>query len=633
MQHRVKKLLSIALLMSIGFVMNSMAAVPFLQPRSQSVDAARELVGETQFLNQYDRDCWYWVFDVVPQYNRTFRQDRLTHCLFGDAVDCSDCPTINIQGSRVENRDSKAWLADYFGLPTTFRSDISFSPRVDTFLVDFGLYVGLDHWLEGLYFRLHGPVVHTRWRLDFCESNVNTGTQGYVEGYFADQAIAQSDLLDNATQFFSGSGAPTIRNLDGTATRFNPLSASRWSCDVETETGFADLEFALGWNFFQDCDYHFGLNIRGAAPTGTRPDGFYMFEPIVGNGNHWALGGGLTFHYMLWEDECYDRTFGFYLDANFTHLFKARQCRVFDLCNRGENSRYMLAQRMTTQVSDNLWSSADADGMMATGTQPNAQFAREFAPVANLTSVSVDSSYGVQSDVLAMFNFSWCAWSWDFGYEFYGRSCEKIDLLNDCPTRLDREFWALKGDSHVYGFIDGTNTGVALSATQSEATIFRGTNNFTGPSGNDGGIGGIRPIRNPGVDNAQFAQTTDGSMGNAQTINDRSLASGLSSEQTKTSNNPVRLRNADIDLCGARTRYISHKVFTHLSYAWYDECRCWTPFLGVGMKVEFASNSKCDPCDDVSTASCNVSCPDTSGCQRCGLSEWGVWLKTGVAYN
>ena len=651
MQHRVKKLLSLALLMSFGFVMNSMAAVPFLQPRSQSIDAADELVGWTQFINQYDKDCWYWVFSVKPEYLRTFRQDRLTCCIFGNDVDCNcDCPTIKVQGSRVTNRDSRAWLADYFGLPTTFSSEISFEPRVDTFLVNFDLYVGLDNWLEGLYFRIHGPVVHTRWRLDCCECNISTGTQGYVEGYFADQAVAQSNLLTNALDFFSGCAAPTLNNVDGTPNKFQRLQASKWACGgcdcVLRETGFADLEFALGWNFFQDCDYHFGLNIRAAAPTGNRPEGCYLFEPIVGNGDHWALGGGLTFHYTLWEDECNDRSFGFYLDGNFTHLFKARQCRVFDLCPAGENSRYALAEKLTDEVGSSLWANEVAGGG-ATGTQPNAQFAREYAPVANLTHIEVDSSIGVQADVVALFNFSWCDWSWDFGYDFYGRSCEKLRQRCECPAVFDTEKWALKGDSHVYGFAGmqddmsctvAEDTAIILSATQTRtATIHKGNNNFTGPSDDDGGISGIRPIRNPGVDNAQFAQTTAGTGACNQVINDRRIASGLSVLQTKTSNNPVLITNEDIDLCGARTRYISHTVFTHLSYAWYDECRCWTPYLGVGFKVEFANHddNDCCPttCDTTTSTVCNVSCKDNNGCQRCGLSQWGVWLKTGVAYN
>ena len=371
-----------------------------------------------------------------------------------------------------------------------------------------------------------------------------------------------------------------------------------------------------------------------------------MFEPIVGNGNHWALGAGLTFHYTLWEDECNDREFGFYLDANFTHLFNARQCRVFDLCLPGENSRYMLAEKLVAPVGPNLWASTDAGGVM-NATQPNAQFAREFAPVANLTKVSVDSSYGIQADVVALFDFSWCNWSWDFGYNFYGRSCEKIRERCECPARFDSEKWALKGDSHVYGFVEGNDpmmrvpsimdsTPVALSATQSMASIHKGTNNFVGPNGNDGGIGTIRPIRNPGVDHPEFAQTTPSA--NLQLITDRSATTGLSREQTKTSNDPILIKNCDIDYCGARTRYVSHKVFTNFSYAWYDDCRCWTPYLGVGFKVEFAGNRSCDDCDtdcgtDSFNTACNVSCNDSSDCQRCGLSEWGVWLKTGVSYN
>ncbi len=96
----------------------------------------------------------------------------------------------------------------------------------------------------------------------------------------------------------------------------------------------------LGYNAWLEHDSHLGFEVRAAIPTGTLPTGEFLFEPVVGNGHHWELGAGFSGHILFWEDDDTDGTFGFYADANITHLFKNSQCRVFDLCNRTD-SRYM----------------------------------------------------------------------------------------------------------------------------------------------------------------------------------------------------------------------------------------------------------------------------------------------------
>ncbi|GAH20592.1 unnamed protein product, partial [marine sediment metagenome] len=85
-----------------------------------------------------------------------------------------------------------------------------------------------------------------------------------------------------------------------------------------------------GWNFRLEEDSHFGVFIHAAAPTGNRPNSCYLFEPIVGNGKHWELGGGITGSWIFWRSEEYDdRHMGVWLDATLTHLFKDCQCRSF----------------------------------------------------------------------------------------------------------------------------------------------------------------------------------------------------------------------------------------------------------------------------------------------------------------
>ena len=122
------------------------------------------------------------------------------------------------------------------------------------------------------------------------------------------------------------------------------------------------------------------------------------------------------------------------------------------------------------------------------------------------------------------------------------------------------------------------------------------------------------------------------------------------SAQVYTSYEPVFIKFCDFDLCGAQTKGISHKIFAHFDYTWRDR-EDWIPYLGIGGEVEFAKK----PCDDCcynycnpccSTSCCTTSCCTTNccttnccttnccdSCCTCAVSQWGVWLKGGVAFD
>jgi len=63
----------------------------------------------------------------------------------------------------------------------------------------------------------------------------------------------------------------TITGVPGI--RYDALEAARIARNRLNKRGLAELTVALGWNFAMDPDYHFGLQLRAAAPTGTRPKG------------------------------------------------------------------------------------------------------------------------------------------------------------------------------------------------------------------------------------------------------------------------------------------------------------------------------------------------------------------------
>jgi len=659
MYNMLKKSLCLAFLLS---TCSGHAVTPYYSIRSQSENAARELAGagwNTQ-INLCDMDKWYGNFAITPEYTRSFRPCRIAQSLFGYWGSCSypcypcgpcdstcnpcctpccdpccddTCYRVKISGSQVDDRGCCDWLADNFGLPTDYQSCVTFEPRIDNFLIDFNFYLGFDEWCQGLYLKIHAPVVHTKWDLNMCECIENAGENHHWRGYFNSAAVTsgietygilRNNLVSNFTSFISGCGIINANDIN-----FNPLCYAKMDCCRHTKTALSDIQMALGWNVCCDEDYHVGLNVRATAPTGNRPEASYLFEPIVGNGKHWELGGGLSSHWTFWRSEDEEQSCAFFFDANVSHLFKAKQVRTFDLCSK-PLSRYMLAAKFNTSI-DNLVAGDTSEVAEA----PNGQFSGIYTPVANLTTMSVDVSIGVQADLAFMFQYLHNNWSFDFGYNFWGKSCEKIECRSDCCPYLAENTWVLKGDAFMYGFYDdqGTITPVALSASQYNATIYQGTNNYPN------GIDNIVYYRNPGVDNKKLAWNSAG--GPLYVF--KPTTEIADQEQIYTSKDPRYISFCDIDFYGARNKGISHKVFAHFDYTW-SEHEEWIPYLGIGGEVEFghckdskdSCNPCCTPCGTTCGYPCDSSCNpcyDNSCCNHCALSQWGIWLKGGVAFN
>jgi hypothetical protein len=656
MNHMLKRFFSLVLLVSPALVIADSSSTSsthaYFSIRSQSVNAALELAGWQTHINLYDRDCFYWSFYIAPEYKQSFNPRGIANFLFGpDLVttattvvtsavppftstsSASNTSALVISGSGVGipvsgllttpiSRGVHDWLADYFGLPQDFQSVVTFSPRITNALADFNVYLGLDEWATGLYFRIHAPVVHTRWELRAAENVINPGTFSYTPGYMAPTGVPNSSLRHS---FLSA--------LDGTYTfgdmtdplKFGKIATSSTTTGTGTQssrqskTRLSDIEAALGWNFWQCEDYHLGVQIRGSAPTGTRPNGEYLFEPTIGNGHHWMLGGGISSHAILWRGCDEDRYFGVWMDVNIEHLFKTRQTRSFDFVGK-PNSRYVLLEEFTSAVSQGLVSGTTA-GVASTvtplmpngATAPSAQYAGILHPAINITTLDVNVSIAVQTDFVLKFAYISGGFQADLGYNLWARSGEKFSPTTD-PIITEKKY-AIKGDAQIYGFSTGStgaanavNAPVRLSATENSATINGGTNFVNGVTLATGQL-------NLNVDNAQFAFdgpnlqnylsfTTPTPLGNA-------------SVNIKTSNPPIFVKSTDIDLSDTPSA-LTHKVFGHIGYNWED-CDDWVPFLGIGAEGEF--NGK------------GGNGNNGTNNRNASLSQWGVWVKGGISFN
>ncbi len=639
------------------------ATTPMIVPRSQSFNTARQIVSWNNpdwGINRKPQESEYTSFNLIFEYTRTFRSNALAYSLFGNDLMCGSCDdaALAISGSDVQERGANDWLADYFGLPRDFQSTVSFQPTISNFILDFSFYASLNAWVDGMYFRIHGPFVHTKWNLNANECITEPGDIGYFQGYFSSEIVPVENLNKSFLAYANGA-TPTINNNylgygeeycltvgipaeHGGINVCTPLGDITWQslccsrinnpCDSDNQglsrNGFGELRFVLGYNFINDDggDYHLGLGIYTAAPTGTKVGdqddcngkGRYLLQPIVGNGHHWELGGQITAHYIGWRNEEDTKSFGLYIEANISHLFAAHQIRCFDLCSAGSNSRYMLAELLNSNrnVFPGLNSIIHAESRDTLGLE----FGNVYAPVANVTRRTVTSSIGAQGDASFSFAYQSGNFQWDIGYNFWGRSCEKI-CIDECCTPTPEQ-WALKGDQRTYGF---GNISPYLSlafkfpatATDSQATINIGSNMRHGVS-----YAGTNPMEPQNLygDNSLFIVSA------ITTLPEGTVP-------IYTSEKPIMIQENDFNLSG--TRGISNKLFTHFNYAKpdYNESK-WTPYVGIGAEVEFGSRAKGCCNTGCYTAPLNNVCTKIqSCCSNCALSQWGVWVKVGSSYN
>ena len=647
----MKRIFFLSVLMFATILEAERTVTPTIINRSQGRLADLKVAGLANKVHLYDMENYYINVDATVGYGQSFRPKRIAECLFGN--DLINCNAIKIQGTEVTDRNEKAWLADYFYLAPDYDASFSIKPEAQNVIVNLDLYVSLDNLLEGLYFRAHGPLTWSQWNLHFCEPCDIVTTNSYRPGYFAYDTVPNSQLLDtfgeyargqtpeNTSGFDSAGDAP---GLFGIGISFERLRYAKMERYARERTGFADLRFELGYDALQAEDYHVGINVQVVAPTGSRRDAEFAFDPTIGNGNHWEVGAGLSAHYLFWQSQTENCFAGFYLDASITHVNNAREQRTFDLCGR-PNSRYMLAMKMGRPVQY-LRADTTTSGTLATIVLPISQFQSVYTPVANVSTVEVNVRSRVQADIAAMFNYTSNNWGVDVGYNFWVRSCEKISIPDRptkdcCPNLCTSELnsWALKGDAAVFGYMTGPsgstslaqNDPIPLSGTQCGATIHKGTNADADVTD----CTGVDRLQNCGVDNQIFAYgQNDGEPSAAVRILAHSSGLTADSDAIKTSSDPKFINCCDINF--QPTRGLSHKVFGNANYTW--ELEGWMPYVGIGASAEFASRSS-DKCCQTIEPDCSAPCTDNccdiccEKCLTCSFSQWMVWIKGGVQFN
>lgn len=646
-------------------------------PRSQGANTARELVGwQRQLYKCYDEN--YAAIAPVAEYTHSMHTESLAKKLFS-----TTCLTFT--GSERTDRASTDLLADYFGLPVDFKGTLAIKPRIENFIIDLELYFGMDQLSNGLFLRIHAPITHTRWTLglDACVvcADKFRGCPTFPGCYMSSTPLStttSTSITPSPCSTISSTspvGCPIDaalnplyqNNVDCATTSLRealsgnftfgdmkePWHYGRFDFCSRDKTGLADIDAIMGYNFLHNDYAHFGAFVMTVIPTGNRPKAKYIFEPIVGNGKHWELGGGFTTHISL-GDYC-EKTnlnLGVYIEGNITHVFSTHQTRSFDFTQNGLLSRYMLLKEFDPVCSNGIFQgtymynfcqqfipvSAPAVPNVPTSNPPRRNHGLMNA--INFATRNCEVHVGLKADVSAKVCVTKGGWTLDAGYNFWYRSEERICIKTDCPCYLDSRFLGFKGTepvcctSYQIANVPGTTgqTSIIIPVPPQVTTIeqfpanaeprLAGCPDLQASNPNNGlpYNGMSEPANGTQPDATIYAGGTPANgpilptdcsvclAGNQITtltpISELTPAEGFLNDMNVQ---PVFISCADLDPHSAEQgRMMTHKVFGHLSYTWYRSC--YSPHLGIGGEAEFDAH-----CDNA-------------------LEQWGIWLKGGLEF-
>lgn len=535
MTHKMKKLLFLAafacsatnLMQADDCCSGCMQSQNTFQPHAFSVSMSREIMLEKPaWEGMDDAEGWHGSFGVGFEYMRNWGENCNCEPVAGCCSSLGSVPfwSGNNQMSLGHN-DGKSNFDVYqiglgnqaaytsaSGAKTAYTANtgsVRLDPRIYQTGADFFLYAGSHKTERGFFVKLHGPVgvYSVDPRLSF-DGDV-TG-RPYERGILNNADATVAAPYENIEQAFEG---------EKEAGFLKKMKYGKITCKRTSSATFGDLAMAVGYNVYADESKHLGFALRFSAPTGNKSDAEYVFDPIFGRNGHWAAGGEIIGHWRAWESDSSDSYLDIWMNGTAEHLFRSKHTRSFDLKTNGLGSKYMLVAKYT-------------------GTP--GVFQNDIQNVVNLTSVPVESTFGVEGNFALMFDYHWGNWNAGLGYEGWGRSCEKLKIDCKCPTTTNLNEWAVLGRQAPFSSADGTTV---TNLAEPKATISKSQDRVDAPT--------------------------------ATIVTATNASNRINSDLTEA---------LDIDGQRAHSAYTS-KVFGQVAYTWKDSD--YAPFMGIMGSGEF----------------------------------------------
>lgn len=270
---------------------------------------------------------------------------------------------------------------------------LQFRPTQEISSVRLDAYKNFDEVARGLFFSASLPLSHVKNSMGLTRI-----------GTFSPINIAPTHPAYGKTlfDFFAGD----VYNFDTTNNKEMlqyPLNYAKID-GSRHRTGFSDLATTLGYKIINKKDHWVGLGLNMVVPTGNRPTGEYVFEPLLGNAGHWAFGGSLDATFKLWHKH----------DGNSVS------------CSTVVRALYLLpaTEKRTLGMRKDDGTSIPFGVYYAVGRL----FAHPVTPFANVSTQDLKVEPKLQVEGLCNLNFNFKTIDLNVGYNIFAKQRETIAL-------------------------------------------------------------------------------------------------------------------------------------------------------------------------------------------------------------
>jgi hypothetical protein len=193
-----------------------------------------------------------------------------------------------------------------------------------------------------------------------------------------------------------------------------PLKYAKITAGSHSKSGIADVEATLGYTLWHKKRLRIDLSGSMIIPTGSTPNGNYIFEPVYGNGHHWGLTVAFDSSCKLWNRS--DRHVELTLVAKYKYLFPSTEKRTLD---------FILNDSAEVQNFVRFTNSRPLAGYYLLGGKNGN---KGVFPLANVLTQDLRVSPGSQLEGMVNLSFFFKGLIFDLGYDFYAREKEAVAL-------------------------------------------------------------------------------------------------------------------------------------------------------------------------------------------------------------
>jgi hypothetical protein len=339
MKHLLKRLLIAAMLLSVAPTVAEHSPVfgkSFFLPVANNGTATNTL-GWSGSLHKFDMYHAYGCIKVQAEYSQNTKRNEIGQYIGSNGTNSMIWGPAE---TTTANLDTDVYALNFLLRDQVYKSRVTFTPKAQDFITSFGLFVGLDEWIEGSYINVNFPIQHARWKVVMDETTVvPAGATTYPVPDVVDQS-ATVYTIPYTTVKSAFKGDKTVADAS-VKWSYGRIDGSR------SVTKLGDVHAVFGWDFINKDDSHFGAGVKVLLGAGGKSKAEWVFEPMVGYSGRQGLGGAVNGGTLVWEKN-EDHNITLNVDGSAVHLFANEQKRSYDIANCGIWSRYLLVKKMSS---------------------------------------------------------------------------------------------------------------------------------------------------------------------------------------------------------------------------------------------------------------------------------------------